>query len=159
PPPARSDRAMADLVIHVGSHSEQGVRPNNEDRYVADPVHEVFLVADGMGGQDRGEQASGLAVEIIPRVVQDRVAAGETAGSAVWRALEEANRAIIQAGRTQAAGRRMGTTAVVAVRHADQVYVAGLGDSRAYLIRGDRVQQLTVDRSVAQALVNNRVLS
>jgi protein phosphatase len=46
----------------------------------------------------------------------------------------------------------MGTTAVLAVRQADQVYVAGLGDSRAYLIRGDRVEQLTVDHSVAKAL-------
>ena len=47
----------------------------------------------------------------------------------------------------------MGTTAVLAVQQANQVYVAGLGDSRAYLIRGNRVEQLTVDHSVAQALV------
>jgi protein phosphatase len=150
---------MPDLVVHVGSRSEQGVRPNNEDRFFADPVQEVFLVADGMGGQDRGEYASGLAVDIIPRVVREQLAAGADPGAAVRRALEEANRAIIQAGRSQPSGRRMGTTAVVAVRQADQVYVAGLGDSRAYLIRGDRVQQLTVDHSVAQALVASRVLS
>jgi protein phosphatase len=53
----------------------------------------------------------------------------------------------------------MGTTAVLAVQQKDQVYVAGLGDSRAYLIRGDRVEQLTVDHSVAQALVASGVLS
>jgi protein phosphatase len=53
----------------------------------------------------------------------------------------------------------MGTTAVLAVRKADQVYVAGLGDSRAYLIRGDRVEQLTVDHSVAEALRANGTLT
>ena len=66
---------MADLVVHVGSHSAQGIRPNNEDRFVADPDKNVFLVADGMGGQERGEQASGLAAEIIPQVLQQRLAA------------------------------------------------------------------------------------
>ena len=53
----------------------------------------------------------------------------------------------------------MGTTAVVAVQQADRVYVAGLGDSRAYLIRGNRVEQLTVDHSVAKALELNGTLT
>jgi protein phosphatase len=150
---------MADYVIHVGGFSAQGVRPNNEDRYVVDQDHHLYLVADGMGGQERGEQASGMAADIIPRVLQDRLAAREEAGQAVQRALAEANLAIVNAGRQQPAGRRMGTTAVLAVQLSGQMYVAGLGDSRAYLIRGDRVEQLTVDHSVAQALVSSGVLS
>jgi len=150
---------MAEFGIHVGSHSAQGVRPNNEDRFVVAPEHDVFVVADGMGGQDLGEQASGLAAEIIPKVVHDRLAANEDAPQAVRRALAEANEAIVHAGRNQPVGRRMGTTAVLAVRRDDQVYVAGLGDSRAYLIRGNRVDQLTVDHSVAQALVANGTLT
>jgi serine/threonine protein phosphatase PrpC len=150
---------MAAYVLQVGAHTAQGLRSNNEDRMVVDRVNKVFLVADGMGGQDKGEQASGLAAEIIPRVVQDQLAAKGDAGQAVQRALSEANQAIIDAGRHQPVGRRMGTTAVLAVEQANQVYVAGLGDSRAYLIRGDRVEQLTVDHSVAQALVTSGVLS
>src|SRR5436309_954518 len=150
---------MADLVIHVGSRSAQGVRPNNEDRFVVDLVQDLFLVADGMGGQEKGEKASGMAADIIPRVVHDRLAANDDAGEAVRRALAEANEAIVDAGKDQPSGRRMGTTAVVALRRADQVYVAGLGDSRAYLIRADRVEQLTVDHSVAQALVANGTLT
>jgi protein phosphatase len=150
---------MADYVLHVGSCSAQGVRPNNEDRYVVDRVNNVYLVADGMGGQERGEQASELAAEIIPRVVHDRLAANEDAPQAVQQALTEANQAIVDAGRDQPLGRRMGTTAVLAVQKADQVYVAGLGDSRAYLVRSDKVDQLTVDHSVAQALVTSGVLS
>jgi len=150
---------MADLVLQVGSYSEQGLRPNNEDRFVVDLVHNIFLVADGMGGQERGEQASGMAADIIPRVVQDRLAAHDQAGDAVRKALAEANEAIVEAGKSQPEGRRMGTTAVLALQQADQMYVAGLGDSRAYLIRDGKVEQLTVDHSVAQALVASGALT
>lgn len=150
---------MAEFVIHFGCRTAQGIRSNNEDRFVADPEHHLFLVADGMGGQDFGERASGLAAEIIPRVMNARLAAKEEPDKAMRDALAEANQAIIQAGRHQPAGRRMGTTAVVAVQQADRVYVAGLGDSRAYLIRGDRVEQLTVDHSVAKALELNGTLT
>src|SRR6516164_4951027 len=94
---------MADLVIRVGSRTDQGVRPNNEDRFVADPKRDLYLVADGMGGQEAGEMASGLAAEIIPRVVQDRLAHQEDAREAVQRALAEANAAIVHAGRNQPA--------------------------------------------------------
>jgi protein phosphatase len=150
---------MADLVIHFGCRTAQGVRPNNEDRYFVDADQHLFLVADGMGGQEYGEKASGLAAEIIPRVMRARLAGNEKPEQAMQHALSEANQAIIQAGRNQPAGRRMGTTAVVAVQQADRVYVAGLGDSRAYLIRGNRVEQLTVDHSVAKALELNGTLT
>jgi protein phosphatase len=150
---------MAEFVVHVGCRSAQGIRPNNEDRYVADAEKHVFLVADGMGGQEFGERASGLAAEIIPRVLRDCLAHHSNAGAAVQQALAEANQAIVHAGQHQAAGRRMGTTAVLAVQQAGQVYVAGLGDSRAYLIRGDRVEQLTVDHTVADALERNGTLT
>jgi protein phosphatase len=150
---------MAEFVLRVGARSAQGLRSNNEDRYVADAEHQVFLVADGMGGQDFGEQASGLAAEIIPRAVQDKLAAHTEPGQAVVQALDEANKAIIQAGKKQAPGRRMGTTAVLAVQQANQVFVASLGDSRAYLIRGDRVEQLTIDHTVANALERNGTLT
>jgi protein phosphatase len=150
---------MAEFVLHVGSCSAQGVRPNNEDRYVVDRAQNLFLVADGMGGQERGEQASGMAADIIPRVVHDCLAINSDANAAVQRALAEANEAIVQAGQQQPEGRRMGTTAVLALQCRDRCYVAGLGDSRAYLIRGNEVKQLTVDHSVAQALVATGALT
>src|SRR5262245_22812469 len=114
---------MSSITIHVGSRSEQGVRPNNEDRFVVDPRLRLYLVADGMGGQERGEQSSGMAADIIPRVVETGLEAKTEAKKVLLKALDEANRAIVQAGRTQPAGRRMGTTAVVAVQQEDQVYV------------------------------------
>src|SRR5262249_23029437 len=150
---------MAEFVVRVGGRSAQGVRPNNEDRYVADPQRHVFLVADGMGGQDCGEKASGLAAEIIPRVVHDRLTAHAEPGKAVQDALHEAHQAIMNAGQQQSASRRMGTTAVLAVQQQDQLYVAGVGDSPAYLIRGSRVDQLTVDHTVADALARNGTIT
>ena len=65
---------MADIVLRVGSRTEQGVRPNNEDRVVVNLDQKLFLVADGMGGQERGEMASGMAADLIPRIVEDRLA-------------------------------------------------------------------------------------
>jgi protein phosphatase len=150
---------MAEFVVHVGGRTAQGKRENNEDCFVADPERHIFLVADGMGGQEGGERASGLAAEIIPRVVSDRLAAHENPDNAVRQALAEAHQAIMNAGQTQAQGRRMGTTAVLAVQQDEQVFVAGIGDSRAYLIRGNRVEQLTVDHTVADALARNGTIT
>src|SRR5262245_60346826 len=157
--PRPRETVMAGFVVKVGSRSVQGRRPNNEDRFVADAEHHPYLVADGMGGQDYGERASGMAAEIIPRTIQDLLAGDTDAERAVRGALDAANRAIIEAGQHQAAGRRMGTTAVLAVQSHGKVYVAGLGDSRAYLIRGPEVRQLTVDHTVAEALVRNGALT
>jgi serine/threonine protein phosphatase PrpC len=150
---------MADYVIRVGCRTAQGKRSNNEDAFFADASGHVFLVADGMGGQEQGEKASGLAAEIIPRVVNDRLATNGDPGDAVRLALNEAHHAIMQAGQNQNSSRRMGTTAVLAVELRDQVYVAGVGDSPAFLVRGGRVEQLTLDHTVADALARNGTIT
>src|SRR5262245_27799820 len=150
---------MADFVIQVGGRSKQGLRENNEDRYVVDPQTHLYMVADGMGGQEHGEEASGMAVDIVPRVLRDRLAAHENPQEAVQHALDEANKAIIDAGHKQCGNRRMGTTAVLALQQEDQVFIASLGDSRAYLVRGDRVERLTMDHTVADALERSGTLT
>lgn len=150
---------MPDYVLRVGSHSSQGMRSNNEDSLAVDMDHHLFVVADGMGGQERGEVASNMAVEIIPRAVQAHLAINNPPEEALLRAMLEANQAIVDSGRIQPEGRRMGTTAVAALHFNGQVYVTNLGDSRAYLIRGDEVRQLTLDHSVAQALVSTGALT
>lgn len=144
---------MPELVVYVGSQSAQGIRENNEDRLVVDMENRLFLVADGMGGQESGERASGLAAEIIPRIVQDRLAADDAPRQAIERAMAEANEAIIAEGKCQPEGRRMGTTAVLALHCNGEVIIGNLGDSRAYLIRNQKVQLLTDDHSVAHALM------
>ncbi len=150
---------MPNFVLRVGSRSEKGMRANNEDNLAIDLDQRLFVVADGMGGQERGEIASGMAVEIIPRVVHARLAVNEPAEEVVRHAMHEANAAIVESGQLQPEGRRMGTTAVVALQHNGKVYISNLGDSRADLIRGYDVHQLTVDHSVAQALVATGALT
>jgi protein phosphatase len=150
---------MAGFVVRVGCYTAQGLRSKNEDRFVVDRKNNFFLVADGMGGQEMGEKASGLAADIIPRALQARLAKHQDPGEAVQAALQEANEAIISAGQDQPSRRRMGTTAVLAVQQDDHVYVAGLGDSRACLVRHGRVEQLTVDHTVADALERSGTLT
>src|SRR4051794_19741781 len=117
---------MADFVLRVGSCSAQGVRPNNEDRFVVDEGQRLFVVADGMGGQERGEVASGMAADIIPQVVKESLAQQENGHAALQRALSRANSAIVDAGKGQPEGRRMGTTAVCALHEGNHVYIASL---------------------------------
>jgi serine/threonine protein phosphatase PrpC len=157
--PETGANRMPEFVLRVGSCSARGARANNEDNFVVDLRQRLFVVADGMGGQDRGEVASSMAVEIIPRVVHEHLEQKEAPEQALLQAMLEANQKIVQEGRTQPEGRRMGTTAVVALQHNGQVYISNLGDSRAYLIRGYDVHQLTVDHSVAQALVATGALT
>src|SRR6266446_4528149 len=85
---------MSQFVLRVGSRSAQGVRANNEDNFVVDLRQKLFVVADGMGGQDRGEVASSMAVEIIPRVVHAHLAVNESPEQAVLTAMQEANKTI-----------------------------------------------------------------
>jgi serine/threonine protein phosphatase PrpC len=143
---------MADFVVRFGGCSAQGKRPNNEDRYVTDGERHVFLVADGMGGQEQGEEASRLAADIIPKAVSTRLAAREEASAAVQHAMEEAHQAIMAAGQKTCSTRRMGTTAVLALHQDNQVYVSGIGDSPAFLVRGGQIDQLTIDHTIADAL-------
>ena len=150
---------MAEFVVHVGGCTAQGRRPNNEDRLVADPDRHVYLVADGMGGQDAGEEASGLAADRIPQAVADRLAAGEEASEAVRNAIRDAHEAILDAGKKMATARRMGTTAVLAVEQAGQVFVAGVGDSPAFLVRAGSVEQLTSDHTIAAALARKGTIT
>lgn len=144
---------MADFVVRFGGLSAQGKRPNNEDHYVTDGDRHVFLVADGMGGQDQGEVASRMAADIIPKAVSSRLAAHEEASAAVQHAIDDAHQAIIAAGAHSTSTRRMGTTAVLAVHQDDRVYVAGIGDSPAFLVRDGQIEQLTIDHTIADALV------
>jgi serine/threonine protein phosphatase PrpC len=117
-----------------------------------------FVVADGMGGQLAGEKASQMAVDIIPKELSRRI--GSTAESddrqierVIRDAVAAANHDILSLSSVQTEFTNMGTTVVLAVFRNDRVYVAGIGDSRAYRFRDGRIEQLTKDHSLAQALL------
>jgi protein phosphatase len=129
-------------------------RRHNEDAYVCEPP--LFAIADGMGGAQAGEVASGLAAAVLSEaggetLREDRVAA----------LIQEANRRVFQRANEDAAASGMGTTMTVALADAETgtIHVGHVGDSRAYRARGGSLEQLTDDHSLVGELVRSGKLS
>jgi PPM family protein phosphatase len=116
-----------------------------------------------MGGQQAGEVASKRAVEILPRELRKNLTpnlAPDAIKNVAKRAIVQANEEIMAMGALDKDMKNMGTTVVMAIwRKGSELFVAGVGDSRAYLIRSGKIEQLTVDHSLAQALVEARTIS
>ena len=125
--------------------------------FVASRSAALFMVADGMGGQQAGEEASRMAIEIIPKEVSRRLGAEQSdvkaTQGAIRDAVAEANQEILGSSGAVTEFSNMGTTVVLALFRHDRVYVAGIGDSRAYRLRAGRLEQLTKDHSLADALL------
>jgi PPM family protein phosphatase len=140
-------------VIQLGHGTDTGKkRRRNEDDYVVEPP--LFAIADGMGGAQAGELASSLAA--------GAVRSGEGAGSGESRVvdlIQEANRRVYQRSSQDAAVSGMGTTMTVALVEDDTVVFGHVGDSRAYLIRDGKLEQLTEDHSLVAELVRSGKLS
>ncbi len=115
----------------------------------------LFIVADGMGGQLAGEKASQMAVEMIPLEMARRLQAQSDEKStkrALQDAVAKANEEILALSHIGTEYANMGTTVVLAQFKDDRAYVAGIGDSRAYRLREGKLEQLTRDHSLANAL-------
>jgi protein phosphatase len=154
------------LALNVGKCTLLGnYRENNEDSIEAKafPDMTVCIVADGMGGQAAGEIASKRAIEVVPRELRkslSQAGGADQTRAFIRKAIVQANEEIMQMGALDRDLRNMGTTIVMAVwRKGPEVYVTGVGDSRAYLLRGGKIEQLTVDHSLAQALVENKTIT
>jgi protein phosphatase len=154
------------MNLTIGKCSLLGnYRENNEDSLDVKQFPDliVSVVADGMGGQAAGEIASKRAVEIIPRELRKNLAAhltGEGVKSVIKRSIVTANEEIMAMGALDKDMKNMGTTVVMAVwKKGSEMYIAGVGDSRAYLIRSKKISQLTVDHSLARALVEAKTIS
>ena len=123
-------------------------RRRNEDAYVLQPP--LFAVADGMGGAQAGEVASRLTVDVFREFHEADELEPEERVTAI---IQEANRRIYERARedTQASG--MGTTVTAALVGEESVSIGHVGDSRAYRLRGGRLEQLTDDHSLVADLV------
>jgi PPM family protein phosphatase len=138
------------IEVEVGSASRVGGRENNEDAVLVARTGEgdhvwILAVADGMGGHAGGEVASRLAVETL----EQRFTGSPPSDLALdlKRAYREANDRIWAEGGAESVG-HMGTTLVTAIVRGSYLTIANVGDSRAYLVRGSQVQQLTQDHSL-----------
>jgi serine/threonine protein phosphatase PrpC len=128
-------------------------RRHNEDAYVCEPP--LFAVADGMGGAQAGELASSLAAAAL----RDDTSEREGGEYRVDELIQEANRRVYQRQSQDAAASGMGTTMTVALVEDGRVAIGHVGDSRAYLIRDRRLEQLTEDHSLVAELVRSGKLS
>jgi len=115
----------------------------------------LYVVCDGMGGAEAGETASAIAVQTIRDYVESRFRRGEThaIGDSLIAALEEANLRIIEYQKERPEARGMGSTGVCAAIVPPDGAVAWVGDSRAYILEGGALRQLTKDHSLVQRLV------
>ena len=117
----------------------------------------VFIVADGMGGQQAGERASSMAVGLIPKAIAKRLDPRENdiekINGAIRGAIIEANQEILGASASAPELSGMGTTVAIALFHNDQVFISWAGDSRVYRLRAGLLEQITRDQSIANALV------
>jgi protein phosphatase len=155
------------LALNIGKCWLLGnYRENNEDSIDVKqfPDMTICLVADGMGGQAAGEVASKRAVEIVPREMKKNLTAAlgnDETKNIIRRAIVQANEEIMAMAALDRELKNMGTTIVATLwrKGSALMYVTGMGDSRVYHIRGKKIDQLTVDHSIAQALVEAKTIS
>jgi protein phosphatase len=149
----------------VGRTDTGRVREHNEDTIASDVDVGLLVLADGMGGYNAGEVASGIAVKTITNLVREGLVredlgsidrtTGLTRPSIVLRdAITRANKIIYQTARSQAECEGMGTTVVAALFYDNRISIAHVGDSRLYRQRGSQIAQVTMDHSLLQELVD-----
>ena len=147
------------MDLRIASATDRGrVRDKNEDAVLADVP--LIAVADGMGGHKAGEVASSMAVDVL-KTWKDRLggSSGTKAAEILREALADANRTIWEAGQKDENLLGMGTTVTAGWIERDALALAHVGDTRAYLLRGGKLEQLTRDQNVAQDLVRRGRLS
>ena len=139
---------------HVGVITDTGrKRRRNEDAYVCEPP--LFAIADGMGGAQAGEVASRLAAAAL------KESGAKTLGGEqrISDLIQEANRRVYDRSSSDPNTSGMGTTITVALVENGNVAFGHVGDSRAYLIRDGRMEQVTEDHSLVNELMKSGKLS
>lgn len=140
------------------------VRANNEDAFWEGSGRDWYLalVADGMGGHQAGEVASRVAAEVIGRTVESADPAGKDGPACralLLKAVARANDEVYRLAQKEPGLAGMGTTVTAALIHGREMELAHVGDSRAYRLRGERLELLTEDHSLVQELVNQGSLA
>jgi protein phosphatase len=158
-------------ALEIATCTDPGmVRSHNEDSVAADASIGVAVLADGMGGYNAGEVASGMATTVLTTELQQLLASGEArmingdagrehAESILRSEIAKANTSIYQAAQSQPQYAGMGTTLVVALFYDNRVTIAHIGDSRVYCLRGDELSQITKDHSLLQEQIDSGMIT
>lgn len=147
--------------------SDKGkVREKNEDCYKiitgVPGIPDTFIVADGMGGHNSGEVASKTAVDFSEEFLLNNAGmftSEENILSGIVSLIDETNRVVYMKSKESEENAGMGTTFIISVLLNGKFYIGHVGDSRVYLIRDGKIEQLTVDHSYIEELVRNGTLS
>lgn len=141
---------MRRLTIAAATHAGS-VREHNEDAYLKG--ERVLAVADGMGGAQGGEVASSTALGPIAALDRQEFRDAAAVQNALREAYIAANAAVSRKASEEPNLRGMGTTLTAAIVHGRYLYLAHVGDSRAYLVRNGQLHQLTRDHTVVAELI------
>lgn len=158
-------------ALEIVSQTNPGmVRSHNEDSVAFDAAHGLVVLADGMGGYNAGEVASGIAVSVLSSEIRHRMediepqdkdaASGDEMGVALLRDnVKKANLSIFNAAQSQPQYAGMGTTIVAGLFYDNRLAVAHVGDSRMYRLRGEVFETITRDHSLLQEQIDSGVIS
>jgi serine/threonine protein phosphatase PrpC len=158
-------------ALEIASSTDPGmVRSHNEDSIAADASKGLVVLADGMGGYNAGEVASGMATTVITTEMQHLLeecppfqsdpANGRPVAERLLREqIVKANTSIFQAAQSQPQYAGMGTTLVAAVFYDNKAMVAHIGDSRVYRLRGEAFEQITKDHSLLQEQIDSGMIT
>lgn len=146
-------------LTHVGL-----VREENQDSILTRPHNGIYLVADGMGGEKAGAEASAQVVETVDRISSDffTAAAGisvKTLGEMVVNALEQASKDVFNISVREPAKAGLGSTGSLLCIQRGVYFVSQVGDSRVYLVRNGNVRQITRDHSIVWELYENGIIN
>jgi protein phosphatase len=157
-------------ALEIVTRTDAGmVRSHNEDSVLANPVAGFAILADGMGGYNAGEVASGMATALLGSELEksfaERAPFQVEPDGRLWAhvvletEIARANNAIYQAAQSQPQYAGMGTTLVMIQFHDDKVTVAHIGDSRLYRLRGEEFRQITRDHSLLQEQIDSGMIT
>jgi protein phosphatase len=161
---------LSQAIQYSGLSDPGKVRSHNEDCIESRPDIGLYVLADGMGGYNAGEVASGMATSLIadgisefwrPELLRkvDREQAMRMAEQLIREQVARANAAIYQTSQNNPECAGMGTTLIVCLFYDNFVVVAHIGDSRVYRLRGDEMNQVTRDHSLLQEQIDSGLIS
>ncbi len=150
--------------MEVGFKTDKGRRrSNNEDACFVMKKDKVFIVADGVGGNNSGEIASRLAVNEIANYVETHplreIQSVEQVQDYFEDCLKNANFKVLELSQRIEANKGMATTVVCAYVQGNTIYIINVGDSRAYVFRDDVLQQITEDHTYVNTLLKAGLIS
>lgn len=152
-------------VSHVGK-----VRKNNEDYCKGEVISTnsgelgIFAIADGMGGYNKGEVASELAVENITRFLKNNLIQNEVVkinyiDDIFKQAYNNVNSIIYKKSQDDKECEGMGTTLTTVIIYKDKVYIANVGDSRCYMVVKGKLEKITKDHSYVEELIATHIIT